>query len=740
MTTGGHEFRFFRAGGVDQVELARGDDFAALRALPQPLWVALSLPVTGTALDASTLRRVDTDRDDRIRPPELLAAVEWASRAFASLDVLLEPGDLLRLDSLHPTTAEGRGLRATAERVLSERGEAGRGELSLADVTEHARAFASTPFNGDGVVPPESASDPALRRAAEEVMACVGSTLDRGGKPGLDAARVSAFFEEAEALLAWERSGATAERRPLGDATERAALAWEATAAKLQDFFIRLDVSAFDPRAAVAVDELERGASPGSLGGELLSEESPLLARLPLARPTPSGALALGSGINPAWAARLEELRTSVIEPLLGPQTELTASDWRTLRERLGPHLAWRAARPRLTAGALSLVRLRELHDAGVRDALLDLVKRDAAQAATHDELERLDQAVRYRRDLATLARNFVSFDDFYRKGRAAFQAGTLLLDARTCELVLHVADPAKHATLAGLSGAFLAYCALTRGSQTRHVVAAFTNGATDHLLVGRNGIFYDRDGLDWDATITSVVPNPVSLREAFWSPYKRLVRLVEEQVARRATDKEQAASQAMEGAAGELVQSDRQATPPRKMELGMLAAVGVAAAGVATFASSVVATFLSLGVWMPIGVLAVVGMISGPSVVIAWLKLRRRSLGPLLDASGWAINGHTRLTVPLGAKLTTLAELPPGASRSLVDPYAPRAWLGPTLLALALGAFVGWASTALDGCLPEGTRLRDLAPAASSSTSASGAPASAPPLASAAPASATPR
>jgi hypothetical protein len=390
-----------------------------------------------------------------------------------------------------------------------------------------------------------------------------------------------------------------------------------------------------------------------------------------------------------------------------------------------------------VAAGALSLSRIRELHETGVRDALLELVARDAAQAATHHELGLLEQAVRYRRDLATLTRNFVSFDDFYRKGRAAFQAGTLLLDARTCELVLHVADPAKHAMLAGLSGAFLAYCALTRGAQTRHVVAAFTNGATDHLLVGRNGVFYDRDGLDWDATITSVVPNPVSLREAFWSPYKRLVRLVEEQVARRATDKEQAASQAMEGAAGELVQADKQAPPPpRKMELGMLAAVGVAAAGVATFASSVVGTFLSLGVWMPVGLLAIVGIISGPSVVIAWLKLRRRSLGPLLDASGWAINGHTRLTVPLGAKLTTLAELPPGASRSLVDPYAPRGWRGPVLLALAVAAFAGWASTALDDCLPEGARVRDLARGASSA-SASAAPSAAPPSPSAAPASA---
>jgi hypothetical protein len=45
----------------------------------------------------------------------------------------------------------------------------------------------------------------------------------------------------------------------------------------------------------------------------------------------------------------------------------------------------------------------------------------------------------------------------------------------------------------------------------------------------GRNGIFYDRKGLDWDATITKIVDNPISIGQAFWSPYKKLLRWIEE-------------------------------------------------------------------------------------------------------------------------------------------------------------------------------------------------------------------
>jgi hypothetical protein len=68
-------------------------------------------------------------------------------------------------------------------------------------------------------------------------------------------------------------------------------------------------------------------------------------------------------------------------------------------------------------------------------------------------------------------------------------------------------------------------------------IVAVFSQGDDDNLMIGRNGIFYDRKGRDFDATISKILASPISLRQAFWSPYKKLVRLIEEQVAKRAAD-----------------------------------------------------------------------------------------------------------------------------------------------------------------------------------------------------------
>ena len=90
---------------------------------------------------------------------------------------------------------------------------------------------------------------------------------------------------------------------------------------------------------------------------------------------------------------------------------------------------------------------------------------------------------------------------------------------------------------MAGMAGTYLAYCDCVRKGtgEKLSIVAAFTGGDSDNLMVGRNGIFYDRKGRDWDATITKIVDNPISIRQAFWSPYKKLVRMIEERAAKQA-------------------------------------------------------------------------------------------------------------------------------------------------------------------------------------------------------------
>ena len=106
----------------------------------------------------------------------------------------------------------------------------------------------------------------------------------------------------------------------------------------------------------------------------------------------------------------------------------------------------------------------------------------------------------------------------------------------------------------------------------------------------------------------------------------------------------------------------------------GIFAAIGLAIGAIGTAIAALVTGFLTLNGWqMPVALIGVVLAISGPSMLVAYLKLRRRNLAPILDANGWAINTRARINTAFGASLTGVIELPIGWERALKDPYARR-------------------------------------------------------------------
>ena len=319
---------------------------------------------------------------------------------------------------------------------------------------------------------------------------------------------------------------------------------------------------------------------------------------------------------------------------------------------------------------------------------------------------------MRYQRDLVTLLRNFVTLSDFYGgKDKAIFQAGTLYLDQRSCELVLRVTDTAKHATLAPFSGCYLVYCSCVRaGAEPLSIVAALTGGEVDELMVpGRNGIFYDREGRDWKATVVKVVEQPVSIRQAFWSPYRRLGSLIENQIrkfaASRDKDVESKAAANVTDAAAK-VEGGQAAPPPFDIAkfAGIFAAIGLAVGAIGAALAAAIAGLFSLAWWqLPLAIAGILLLISAPSMLLAYMTLRRRNLGPLLDANGWAVNARARINVPFGGALTAVAALPKGSSRSTSDPYAEKkrpwkTWLFLVLLVTALA--LAWRQGLLDSLL----------------------------------------
>lgn len=715
-----HRWQFIRAGGVDQVVFRTGEDIARIAELDQKLWVALACPTRGIDFDARTLDLIDTDGDGRVRPPEVIAACQWACERLRSADVLLAGGGTLALDDLDAGRAPGAELAREGRRILDLLGKPDATTLTLADIADRGEWLASMRFNGDGVVTPETAADEALRAAIEEAMRSHGSTPDRHeNKPGIDRARAEAFMADAQAMRDWYAEGdAAVLLLPPGERTLAAAEALRAVAAKVDDFFARCRVAAYDRQAVAALNPSPEAYD--ALAGQTLDAGAQTIAELPLAPVTPSRALPLhGASLNPAWADAMAAFARDAVAPLLGERDTLEEDPWQWLRGRLAPCEAWIGARPDNPLAGLPRERIDALLAA--RDALIALIAEDEAAEQHNRLLVDLEKLLRLQRDLRVLLHNFVSFKAFYRREGAIFQAGTLYLDGRSCELTVQVQDTARHAALAGLAKTCLAYCDCVRQDQKMSIVAAFTAGDIDFLFAGRNGVFYDREGRDWDATITRLIENPTSVMQAFFAPYKKFVRVVEEQVAKRAAASEAGSQTALQslasGVAGvaPAAGADASKQPPAKpgapgapaaarVDVGTVAAIGVALGSISAVLVGIFGKFIELGPWIPVALVGIVGAISGPSMLIAWLKLRQRSLGPILDASGWAINGRMKVNVRLGGMLSQTARVPPGARRVAPDPYRARHGLAGALAAVGLiGAVVllAWRMDWLDERLP---------------------------------------
>ena len=292
------------------------------------------------------------------------------------------------------------------------------------------------------------------------------------------------------------------------------------------------------------------------------------------------------------------------------------------------------------------------------------------ALAAAKAEFMPLRKLLLLHRDFYRLLRNFITFEDFYdndKKTISSFQAGTLIIDQRACHLCIRVADLPKHDTQAPLSGMYLLYCNCEnkKTGKTAQIVAAMTQGEIKNLSVGKNAIFYDNDGLDYDATVFKIIENPISIRQAFWTPYRKMAKWIEDKINKSASEKDAAVMGDMtaKADAAAAAPGDAAAQKPAfdiAKFAGIFAAIGMALGMIGTMLVSVAKGWITLTWWQQILVfVGILLLISGPSMIMAWLKLRRRNLAPVLNANGWAVNSDAIISVPFGRKLTEQVRFP---------------------------------------------------------------------------------
>lgn len=696
---------FHRLGGMDQVTLETSDEICRLRELDPKLWATLSCPATGLEFDSRTLMLLDSDGDGRIRIPEVIEAVEWTCRRLNDPSELAERAEELPLASIREDTEEGKRLLATADLVLQSGGRGGQGCINEEDVSGAAAVANALLFNGDGIFPPHPDLDPDKIRFITSALSIIGGEQDAGGENGINASGVDVFMTTLKAEHDWRRSLEYAPH-PLGADTAKAWSLFTTVKDKVEDYFLRCHLAAFAPQSSASLNAEEQLVAPDAYG--LLDLQA--LAGLPLSRVAPEALLKLDSGLNPAWREKVQTF-FKLVAPVLGQSSALSEEDWNGLCFLMEPYGSAVAARPAIVSeasikadkpedalSALSDEQIRTMLESDAAESLKDMMARDLSSPSLATDVTELEKMVLYYRHLHRFLMNFVSFHDFYSlKRQAMFQAGMLFMDGRSCRLCLPVGDVGRHSTMASLSMLCLVYCTCRRrGAEPEaavdmNMVAAMTAGSDAFLREGRNGVYVDNEGYDWDATIVKIVRNPISIRQAVWSPYLRMSRMAADQIARFASSGDAKFLSAAAQKIGVAASPAKSASFDISKSVGLFAAVGIALGAIGTAVGSIAGALMALHWWQfPLLLLVAFICISGPAAFLAWLKLRKRTLGPVLEASGWAVNGQLPVSLLLGSALTSEAELPDNSTRTRHDPLLHAGKRGKIILTVVVVALLG--------------------------------------------------
>ena len=603
---GGYNWQYCSLGGVTRVKISTGEDIAHLHELDQTMWTVLSCPVKGLELEERTLHLMDTDNDGKIRVDEVTAASQWLCQVLRDPNKLIEAPDMLTLSDLNQDSEEGAKLYANAQEVLKLIGE-NSDTLSLTQLNEFLKAHDKTLADN-------------LEAAAKDI-------------EGVDA--------------------------PYGDNTADAVAAVNALRDKMADFYMRCRFIQFHNESSAALDvDIEKVAA---LSQSNIATGTDEISKYPISRPIANAVMPINEGLNPAWADAVAKVKNLILEADYPGKESISEAEWGAIVGKIDAYT-------------------KALADH--RKALADDLNEKSK--AVHELVEPVEKLLRLTRDFYTLLRNYVMMIDFYDQNKKAiFQAGKLYIDSRCCELCMKVTDMGTQALQAPLSGMYLIYCTCTSRSQgkTMDIVAAMTDGDVDDLRVGKNAVFYDAAGNDWDATVTKIIDNPISIRQAFWSPYKKFFNWVTEKLNKSAAEKEAKSFDDMtanaEVATTNITNKDEEGKTKNKKQAfdiakfaGIFAAIGMAVGFILeAFTGIFSGLFKHPKAIIPL-ILLIMLCISGPSMFIAWMKLRKRNLSHVLNANGWAINSRIVINVKFGATLTYLAKYP---KVMLEDPFAEK-------------------------------------------------------------------
>ena len=660
---------------MNQLAIEKPEDLYQVCILDKTHWIATSAPCESFICDPAFLKYMDADKNNRIRTEEITNAQKWLFKMLADKSSINEKTNILRLSAIDTNHPEGQSLYTAAKRILTNLKTKDSNVISLQQAQNRQDIVSQATCNGDGIIPPESIEDPETAELAQDIMRSMGSKEDASGVNGITIEHLDKFLQEAQAYLGWNKKSLAQEGQKhsslfvWGEETAEAYNCINAVKPKIDEFFdlchlIQYDHE-FEKKFTLDDKKLEELKI---YNPELLND---YLQTAPLRMPNTEEILVINQQINPKFRNELYKLQKSVIAKVTSnpDENKLDKNVWSEIQNIFTEYSAWQKEKPESQIGIISTDTLQKHLNGPCVSKLRKLMEKDLAIGNELQLVMDLEKLILYQKWLFEFSRNFISFESLFNTNAPSIiQVGALIMDGRIFSLCTKVINRDEHKIIAAKSNICIMYitiaCKNAEATKTMEIAVAVTSGTMANLYTGKNGVFFTPDGREWDAKVTDIILNPVSLCEALQMPFKKLKAFIEKQTDRFRSNKydelekglAQGVDQASRSALSSQQEQSKAATGAfRDLILG--GSIAIAALGSAfAFITNTLKNVSLLNILSVVLGLAI--MIAVPIFIGAYIKLRQRNLGMFLEASQWSINYPFRLSARTGLFFTYVPKL----------------------------------------------------------------------------------
>ncbi len=684
------QMEFRKIGGSYQLVIRNAEDLRRLLELDESHWALNSVGVASLRGDEQFYRFLDADMDGQIRTDEIKEAISWFLSTLKDFSGFEKQSDVLELHAIEDATPEGQELLDAARLVLSNLECSGSEELSLQQIRSDKEIVSCARQNGDGIIPPEAAETSEVTDLVNAIIQRIGSLPDICGAEGADNTLLDQFIAEGSAYLAWFDAPAAepATLQPFGEATASFHNLYASLQTDLDDYFIACEAYQFSGETPGRLTKLEEKVDP--LNNQAVRD---FFSAAPVAEPRADGILDFSGKLNPLKRAQLLALAADPCAREFLKGKVLTQENWNQLKQRITPYADWLATKPGDRFDDCDPEQLRRWLSPELIEALRELIADDLAAAPRIGACERLHKLILFQHYLLEFLNNFVNLSQLFNpESSSLLQAGRLVMDGRNFTLASIVTNPIEHKSIVRLSDICVIYLTAVTGKpdaiRTMQLAVAVTSGNVRNFFLNKHGVFFTADGEVWDAKITELIQQPVSISEALRMPFYKFGEFISGQADRFFTAKTAEAQKQIgsnfDAAASAAVTAPTAPKPQTPAVSGsmMLMGGGIGIAALGSSIAFIVKSLANVSIWNVLAVLlGIILIFGGPVIVVSLIKLYRRNLSRFLEANGCAVNRPMRLSRKMGAIFTFLAPIPKSnyLKQDLVDLFEGRSrrkWL----------------------------------------------------------------